>query len=505
MKKIIIVLSVFSLLFASCNLDEKPKTSIDKESSLTSVDDAEFWANYCYIYMRAYTAGSYIYTPEIAADFFNPSLDYGNRNGAPYRWDWNSGDPFVDIWGGAYSAINHACYMIENIGFLDQTEYTMEEKQRLNKCLGVAYFTKAYFGLKLLNYYCQPYNASTKNTYGIMLVDLNRPIGDITTYPGRSSLEESYQWVKDNAKMAEGYLTPYAGEVGADELTIDIVHAFQARLALEMQDWNTAITLSTALVDGGKYPLCSTQSEMTAMWTNDSGKECIMQLWADKDKKSRPSSNDPGYYGYNPSNGQYRPDWILNRWAASGMWDPSDLRFKTWFKTGMKITVSIGTASGMTLFSKFPGNPDLADSETSYMNKIKPFRIAEQYLIAAEAFANSGGDALACSYLDKLISKRIAAHTPLTLTGDDLKEYIKEERAREFIGEGFRWNDLKRWGKGMATRPSPQLAAIIHTGGSNGPALTLSISASDHRWAGPIPVDELAANPQIRDQQNPGY
>ena len=84
-------------------------------------------------------------------------------------------------------------------------------------------------------------------------------------------------------------------------------------------------------------------------------------------------------------------------------------------------------------------------------------------------------------------------------------EYIKEERAREFIGEGFRWNDLKRWGKGMAARPDPQLKALIHTGGSNGPALNLAISASDHRWAGPIPIDELAANPQIRDQQNPGY
>lgn len=505
MKKIIFALTVLALIVASCNLDEKPKWVLEKETAIVSPDDAEGWARYEHIYYRAYTAGSYVYIPEIAADFWNPSLDYGNRNGSYYRWDWNSGDPFVDIWGGAYSAINHACFAIEAVENMDKSDLDMEDLERLNKCLGVFYFTKAYFGLKLLNYYCLPYNAGNKNAFGIMLVDYNRPSGDISTYPGRSTLEESYQWVVANAKKAEGYLAPVAGSVGADEITIDAVHAFQARLALEMQDWNTAIALSTALVDGGKYPLCSTQSEMTSLWKNDSGQECIVQLWADAGASSLPSSNDPGYVGYNPSNGQYRPDWILNKWVASGLYDPTDLRFKTWFMTGKNITVSIGTASGMTIMDKFPGNSALASSETAHLNKIKLFRIAEQYLIAAEAFANSGGDAVACSYLDKLLSKRLPAHTPLSISGDALKEYIKEERVRELIGEGFRWNDLKRWGLGMATRPSPQLTAIVHTGGSNGPALTLSVAASDHRWAGPIPTDELAANPQIRDQQNPGY
>ena len=107
--------------------------------------------------------------------------------------------------------------------------------------------------------------------------------------------------------------------------------------------------------------------------------------------------------------------------------------------------------------------------------------------------------------LDKLLSKRVPSHSSLSLTGDALKAFIKEERAKEFICEGFRWFDLKRWGEGMAARPDPQLKALIHTGGSNGPALNLAVAASDHRWVAPIPVDELAANPQIRDQQNPGY
>ena len=506
MKKIILSLAVLALFLTSCNLDEQPQGVIPKEGSIATVADAEGWMNYEYIYMRAYTAGSYIYTTEIASDFFNPCLDYGNREGSEYRWDWNSGDPFVDIWAGAYSAINHACYVIESVENMDKSGFDASEVKRLNKVLGVAHFTKAYFGLKLLEYYAPIYNSANKDKYGIMLVDLHRPSGDITSYPGRSTVAESYNWVLEESKKAASLLGGFAGAAGSEELTIDAVHAFQARLALYMGDWDEAIAKSTALVGGGKYPLCETQEEMTNLWTNDSGKECILQLWASKSANSTPSSNDPSYFGYNPSNGQYRPDWIPNKWVASGLYETTDLRFKTWFRTGLKVTVSIGTASGITLFNKFVGNPELADSETAHLNKIKPFRIAEQYLIAAEAFAMKGGaDAVACQYMNKLLSKRDPSYTEASLTGDALLSFIKLEKTKEFIGEGFRWFDLKRWGEGMAARPDPQLKALIHTGGSNGPALNLAVAASDHRWVAPIPVDELAANPQIRDQQNPGY
>ena len=504
MKKIILSLAALALFFTSCNLDEQSHTEIPLSNSISSVETAEGFMRYEYIYMRALSAGSYIYTQEIASDFFNPMLDYGNREGSEYRWDWNSGSAFVDIWGSAYSAINHACYVIEEVENLDKSGFDASEMKRLNRVLGVAHFTKAFFGLKLLEFYAPVYNAGNKDKYGIMLVDLFRPTGDITAYPGRSTVDESYKWVLKEANEAEALLAGFPGVAGSEELTIDAVKAFKARLALYMGDYDEAITLSTALVNGGKYPLCETQAEMTALWTNDSGQECIIQLFSDGN--SRPSSNDPTYVGYNPDNGQYRPDWIPNKWVAQTLYDADDFRSTTWLKKGLKVTCSIGTASGITLIDKFPGNPTLATSSTAHLNKIKLFRVAEQYLIAAEAFAKKGGaDALSCQYLDKLLEKRVPSHTSLSLTGDALMAFIKNEWAREFICEGFRWFCLKRWGEGMDTRPDPQLAALIHTAGSNGPALKLQIAPSDHRWLSPIPIDELAANPQIRDQQNPGY
>ena len=501
MKKFILSLTVLALLVVSCNLDEQPKGVIPRDEALTNLDQAEGFMKYEYIYMRALTAGSYIYRSEIASDFFNPVLDYGNREGDAYRWDWNSGSAFVDLWGTAYSGINHACFVIEAVEGFDKSEYDTDELRRLNRVLAVAHFTKAYLGLKLLEFYAPVYNSSNAGKYGIMLVDKNNPSGDITTYPGRSTVAECYAWVKNEADEAESLISTFAGYVGADELTVDIVRAFKARLALYMGDYDTAISLSTALVDGGKYPLCTSQAEMTSLWTNDSGQECIMQLYSDPD--SYPSSLDPGYYGL--TSGRYRPDWIVNKWVAQTLYNPTDYRFTTWFQTGVTVTVSIGTASGMTLMNKFPGNTALVSSTTAHIQKIKPFRIAEQYLIAAEAFAMKGGaDAVACQYLDKLGEKRDPSYSTVSYTGDALKEYIKEEWAREFIGEGYRWFCLKRWGDGMQ-RTAPQLAALVHTGGSNGPALLLNVAASDYHWQSPIPSDEISANPQIREQQNPGY
>lgn len=495
------LLAAVAVFLASCRDTDAVNVELENPPAginILTIEDAESLMNLEYHFLNVYSSGEYIYIPEIASDFFNPSLDYGDRYGAVYRWEWNSGVPFVDIWGGAYMAINHAIYTIEGVSNMDKSEYSDSELTLLDKVLGVAYFTKAYFGLKLLEYYAPVYNQSNKDLYGIILVD---KVGDGENQ-GRSTVEESYQWVVENAKRAEELLAIVPGTVGAEELTVDAVHAFQARLALYMGDWNEAIKKATVLVDSNKYPLCSNQQEMTELWNNDSGQECIIQLGADNN--STPGSNDPGYMNYNPSNGQYCPIWIPNKDVISH-YNDIDLRFKTWFSKGMKVTISIGTASGMTLFNKFPGNSVLGD-ENAHLHKIKPFRIAEQYLIAAEAFAMKGGtDAPANSYLNKLREMRFTEYSPISLTGDALIEYIKDERARELIGEGFRWFDLKRWGQGMPARPDPQLNAIIHKDGSDGPALNLAISASDHRWLAPITVDILAGNPQIRDQQNPGY
>ena len=89
----------------------------------------------------------------------------------------------------------------------------------------------------------------------------------------------------------------------------------------------------------------------------------------------------------------------------------------------------------------------------------KPLRLAEQYLIRAEAYCRkaSPDPARAQKDLEALRKTRFASGGTISLTGDwatDVKTF-SEERVRELYMEGFRLQDLKRWGWASSARRSP--------------------------------------------------
>lgn len=77
-------------------------------------------------------------------------------------------------------------------------------------------------------------------------------------------------------------------------------------------------------------------------------------------------------------------------------------------------------------------------------------RLAELYLIAAEAQFNLGNSAKAADYIN-VIRKRAAIpghEAEMVISASDITlDFILDERARELVGEQLRWFDLKRTGK----------------------------------------------------------
>ncbi|MDE7125007.1 MAG: RagB/SusD family nutrient uptake outer membrane protein, partial [Muribaculaceae bacterium] len=191
------------------------------------------------------------------------------------------------------------------------------------------------------------------------------------------------------------------------------------------------------------------------------------------------------------------------------MYEDGDVRFESFF---LAKQLNIQTTDYLTfVFYKYPGNSEMAGN--GRINKPKPFRASELYLILAEAYAMQGTDpGKGLGYLNDLLEARYEAgkFTELVLQGSALVERIREERAKEFIGEGFRMSDLKRWGIGftrninypaidqIAGNPDPLKNALNPLG-------ALSYEPNDYHYTWPIPASEMDINPQLEGQQNPGY
>ncbi|MDM8003901.1 MAG: RagB/SusD family nutrient uptake outer membrane protein [Bacteroidota bacterium] len=140
-----------------------------------------------------------------------------------------------------------------------------------------------------------------------------------------------------------------------------------------------------------------------------------------------------------------------------------------------------------------------ANYNTAYASTDFPiFRLADAYLMRAEALYRQGGAAnidAAVADINK-IRERAYGNTSGNITAADLDlDFIIDERAREFYYEAQRRTDLVRFGK--------------FTGGDylwqwKGGAFA-GASTSEHLDLFPIPGDELSANPNYNGQNNPGY
>ena len=170
----------------------------------------------------------------------------------------------------------------------------------------------------------------------------------------------------------------------------------------------------------------------------------------------------------------------------------------------------MNVSAQLYVIAKFKGNPNYATLNSTHWGGYvpngnqapKPFRIAEQYLIAAEAAYCLGNMGEAQHYLNQL---RMSRGVPTTnLVGDDLYKEIKEERARELAYEGFRLWDLRRWKQGVSKRTFQgrenyyQVPASFFAGGYK-----VNIEPDNYMFVWPFPKNERLINTNI--QPNPGW
>ena len=499
-------------MLSSCNMDEAPAGRLDDETAIESLNDASKFRNGIYSNIRSLTGGEFIYNTEMQADMFVGTQINGNRLGIFSLNTFNSSNSELEnMWKYPYQYIAAVNYFIPKLEALLSNE-SLDESSRitLERYRGEAKWARAYYYYFLMDKFCPAYNTCDPNgnATGVPLVTNYAPSGDYASYPGRSSLNETFAQIEKDLTDAYTDLSAYEGSSAADAkvnlsanasyLSTNAVIALQARLALLKGDNATAISKAEQLINCGSYTL-SDRDNYPLIWLNDTGSELIFVPYGNQAQSGGVADTGSAWI----SSRTEQADYIATS-NALDMYDAeNDIRYE-WFFEPRSLSVN-GQNVASPCFVKYPGNPALNTGTTNALRNLpKPFRLSEMYLIVAEAAASTDA-AKANSALNTLRAARINGYESVDYAGQNLVNAIRDERTKELIGEGFRVSDLRRWQIGFSR--STQYDGI-YSGVANiliPASMAMTMQAGDYRLLLPIPTGEIETNPQLAGQQNPGY
>lgn len=519
--KNIIKLSCMAFLLGvgitSCDLDRYPENSIPLDNSLESLSDAAKWNTGFIASFRARLYGGYVTYQDHQADQLSPSADFGNRGGSIHSWtNFNSSDDEIaGVWSGLYSGLVNPNFFLENYKNIKIED---KEQEEMGVYAANAHFVRAYYYSELALRYSKPFNAASADK------DLCVPLilkYDIHEKPQRATTKAIYDQIfKDldeadklyaNVKTAK-LKTQVEGKAQSNTFTRDAVAALKARTYLYMSEWQNAYNEAVKVINTKRYTLINGAKEMEAMWRKDRSKEEIMMM-----SISRPDEL-PKIIQYFEADSRKKgkkhfrickPDWLPTQWMID-LFEDGDLRKAIYFDDTQDAFYNGFVFKGVTIISKFRGNEAYAGTTTDAAwgvlpNSIiapKAFRVAECYLIAAEAAYKLNDEANAKKYLNALRKSRGLA--AVTASGDALFQEIKDERTRELAFEGFRLWDLRRWGMPMQ-RHDHQKTADGKSDFLTKDYLNLNIPANHPKMIWAIPYRDLQTNPNLKGQQNPGW
>ena len=494
MKTIKTILTVLTLFVATSCLNKEPQSAIPQGEAMRTYDDAEQTLTGIYALLKssALYSGYLTLLPDIQTDLVYAVDGYSNTHGNIWQWEIRSTNSEIEaVYGTLYSVIANCNFFLENIGRVVAAQTDDERLETLDIYKGEVYAIRALAYSELIKCYCKAYDPATaENELGVVLRD---KYSDKTPKP-RASLYDSYQFVLNDLAEAEALLDEDNDSYSSLFITHAMAEALHARVALYMQNWDDAIEYSTRLIENKEFALSSASTYYTSsmtyfdyMWNYDLAREIIWQIGFTT--TSYGGALGSLFLNYTNDYTYCYPDYVPANWVLS-LYDSNDMRYSSYF-----YTMQTGYAHGLTwpLLFKYFGNQDFINNAFIYhVSMPKPFRLAEQYLIRAEAHCRKATPdySSASKDLTALRAQRYSSGGNINLTADNCIEQIANERVRELYMEGFRLHDIKRWGKlyknGEGFTRTPQ-SNTLDEGSS------LSVKADDPLFVWPIPLHEITA------------
>jgi hypothetical protein len=448
-------------------------SSCKKELDLQPID--EFSESVAYLNMTDIKAGvntakarysTYIndmYASALTSDEAKLGTGNAGQGALEYRFqyaaDGTSGGSVQAAFPGYYLLIDQVNRVLPKIATVTAT--TAEEplrniyKGQLLALRGIAHYD-------LLKNYSKNYNPA--DPLGVAIMTVSNPL----IRPSRNTMGDVMAQIETDLADAKALL-PDVTPGTFDDLTINKVNiaAFQARIALYKGDYAQAVAYATEVINSGVKPL-SSGPQFQAIWTDDTQEEILFRV--------RFETNSS----------------VGSLWTTTGgtiYIAPSDKLVNSYDANDIRLPAYIGTISTGRCVNKF-----FASSRGGRIVDIKACRIAEMYLIRAEANAKKAAPDVAAGAADLnlLRSNRIPGYTNQTFgSAAALITAVLEERFKELAFEGFRFYDLKR-----NNLPVERLS-------SDASAAWQTLDAGNFRFVYPIPQTEINANPNM--VQNDGY
>lgn len=361
-----------------------------------------------------------------------------------YTWqrDTGTGETFQykggdeDYFDKLYSKIN-ICNMV--ISLIDeQPEHDKNDGVNKRRVKGEALFLRALYYFTLTNLYCEPYRPDKADATMGMPLKFTEYVEN--TEFKRASLKDTYDRIVEDLDVADECLEGITQKsiYRANQATVRLL---KARVDLYMENYPGAIAEAQKVLAFNDH---------------------LMDL-------RNFSPGDACLYASNPeiffSMGNYIvATFFANRrqsYNAIPNWSISDDMVALYDNRDLRKGRYIGKAQFRDyepVLRKYNGQYETFGKWFD-VGSVFTFRTSEAYLILAEAAALSGQEQLALETLGRFLPTRITGKIDLNLSGTDLIDFIRDERARELILEGHRWFDLRRY---TVNSVRPWSKKIIH-------------------------------------------
>ena len=363
-------------------------------------------------------------------------------------WRWKDGSEDESTTSFGWLTFYYVSYIANTVIENKNAIIEVTEAQR-NQLAGEAYMLRAYMHYVLVNLYAPPYtHCNPATTKGIPL-KLSSDVRDVLS---RNTVAEVYSSILSDINEAENLLNvetwPEGETYRFNKLS---VNAFRARIYLYMGDWLKAYQDATKVVE--QHNELEDMTSSSLLPNHYQSAEAIVSF----ENVFIPEFQTNGRVSNN----------LLNLYRSG------DMR-KSKFYRAETTSISYVTKGGNNEYRC-------------------TFRTAEFYLTAAEAALELNDMDNAHYYLTELMKKRYhSSRYPtyealiLSMTKDELRQEIYDERFRELAFEGHRWFDLRRTNR-------PELTKTYD-------GETYILQKDDERYTLRIPSEAIQANPGLEEE-----